>query len=236
MTLQHIIDAIEASPRPLQAKLDALKEAFETQLAPPEVVSIMQRATQALVASRQAETALKAGDRVPQFTLPDSNGEPYSLQHLLNKGPLVLTFYRGIWCPYCNFDLRALEESRLDLESKGAQLVAVSQQTAANSRKSKEANHLGFPILVDTNGDLGHQFGLRWQVPEDLKAVHKQLGADLEIFNGESSWTLPMPARYVIDQDGVIVYSEVNPDYTRRPDPSELLAVLDGLKKVKSRV
>lgn len=228
--MEETLADITASDLSLQGKLDAFKAEFETRLAPPAVLAIMHRVTNELIASGQAQRALKAGDRAPDFDLPDSEGKTVSSRDLLAKGPIVLTFYRGFWCPYCNFDLAALELARPEIEKRGAQLVAVSQQTAANSRKSQRANKLGFPILGDRGGALAQQFGVRWDVPDDLKQVHKQVGADLEAFNGDDSWTLPMPARYVIGQDGVIAYSEVNPDYTRRPEPSDVFPVLDALR------
>jgi peroxiredoxin len=132
-------------------------------------------------------------------------------------------------CPYCNFDLTALEEARAEIEARGASLVAISQQTAPNSRKSQRQNGLGFPILSDKGGKVAAQFRVRWTVPEYLREIHKALGADLTQFNGEDSWTLPMPARYVIGQDGVIAYAEVNADYTRRPEPSAIFPVLERL-------
>ena len=215
----------------LQDKLDALKAEFETKMAPPAVVEVMHRVTDELIASGQAERALRAGDRAPSFTLPDPDGKPVSSADLLAKGPLVVTFYRGAWCPYCNLDLQALEEARPDIEARGATLVAISQQTAPNSRKSQHTNKLGFPILGDKGGELAAKFGIRWKMPEDLQQIHKQLGADLTAFNGEGSWTLPMPARYVIGQDGVLAYAEINPDYTRRPEPSDIYPVLDRLRR-----
>ena len=217
----------------LQDKLDALKTKFETEMAPPEVVAVLHRITDELIASGQAGRSLHAGDRAPAFTLPDPDGKLVSSQDLLAKGPLVLTFYRGVWCPYCNLDLQAIEEVRTEIEARGAFLVAVSQQTAANSRKAQRTNKLGFPIVGDKDGELAAKFGIRWHLPDDVQAVHKQLGADLVAFNGEDSWTLPMPARYVIGQDGVIAYAEVNPDYTRRPEPSDVFAVLDQLNRSK---
>ncbi|WP_036261796.1 peroxiredoxin-like family protein [Methylocapsa aurea] len=216
---------------PLQDKLDALKAKFETEMAPPEVVTVMHRVIDELIASGQAERALKAGDRAPAFTLPDPDGKHVSTQDLLAKGPLVMTFYRGAWCPFCNLDLQALEEARPEIEARDASLVAVSQQTAANSRKSQRSNKLNFPIVGGNGGELAARLGIRWRLPEDLQAIHKQLGADLVAFNGEDSWTLPMPARYVIGQDGVIAYAEINPDYTRRPDPSDVFPILDRLKR-----
>ena len=217
----------------LQDKLDALKTKFETEMAPPEVVAVLHRITDELIASGQAGRSLHAGDRAPAFTLPDPDGKLVSSQDLLAKGPLVLTFYRGVWCPYCNLDLQALEEARPEIEARGGFLVAVSQQTAANSRKAQRTNKLGFPIVSDKDGELAEKFGIRWHLPEDVQAVHKQLGADLVAFNGEDSWTLPMPARYVIGPDGVIAYAEINPDYTRRPEPSDVFAVLDHLNRSK---
>ncbi len=217
----------------LQDKLDTLKTKFETEMAPPEVVAVLHRAIDELIASGQAGRSLHAGDRAPAFTLPDPDGKPVSSQDLLAKGPIVLTFYRGVWCPYCNLDLQAIEEVRSEIEARGAFLVAVSQQTAANSRKAQRTNKLGFPIVGDKGGELAAKFGIRWHLSEDVQAVHKQLGADLVAFNGEDSWTLPMPARYVIGQDGVIAYAEVNPDYTRRPEPSDVFAVLDELNRSK---
>jgi peroxiredoxin len=131
-------------------------------------------------------------------------------------------------------DLQALEAARPEIESRGASLVALSMQNASNSCKSTRDNHLSFPILVDFKGLVAAQFGLRFKLSDELVEVYKQFGNDLPKINGEPSWMLPMPARYVIDQDGVVAYAEVNPDYTKRPDPSELLPVLDSLKVARA--
>lgn len=214
----------------LQSKLDALKIEFETNIAPPPVVEALHRAVADLIASGAQDRALKAGDIAPVFSLPDPDGNLVSSVDLLAKGALVLTFYRGVWCPYCNFDLQAMEEARQEIEAFGATLVAVSQQTSANSRKSQRDNKLGFPILGDKGGELAAAFGVRWDVPEYLQSIHKAVGADISVFNGEDSWTLPMPARYVIGQDGVIQYAEVNADYTQRPEPTEVFPTLERLR------
>lgn len=218
----------------LQDQLDALKHDFETNMAPPAVVEAIHRSTDELIASGQAERALKAGDRAPEFILNDADGNAVSSTELLAKGPLVLTFYRGVWCPYCNLDLKALEAASAEIRARGATMAAVSQQTAPNSRKAQRVEGLTFPILADPGGQVGEAFGLRFQIPDYLKATYLQLKVDLAVINGEASWTLPMPARYVIGTDGVVVYAEVNPDYTRRPDPSELLPVLDRLAAAKA--
>jgi peroxiredoxin len=215
----------------LQEDLDAFKVDFETNMAPPAVVAIIHKATAELIASGQATRALKIGDRAPAFNLPDSDGTLVDSGLLLRRGPLVLTFYRGFWCPYCNMDLKAVEAAAADFRDRGASLVTISQQTPVNSRKSKEQNGLSFPIVNDHGGRIADAFGIRFRLPDYLVEVYKGFGVDLATVNGEPSWTLPMPSRYVIARDGSIAYAEVNPDYTRRPDPSELFPALERLQK-----
>jgi peroxiredoxin len=218
----------------LQGKLDAMREDFENGRFPlvptRHQIDTMARATQALIDSGQVDHALKAGDVAPDFTLDDADGNSVSSRALLAKGPLVATFYRGVWCPYCNYDLQALEEVRTEIEARGASLVAISPQTQANSRKSQRDNKLGFSILSDPGTAVADKFGLRFALPDDLIKVYRQFGNDLAMVNSDPAWVLPMPARYVIGTSGVIAYAEVNPDYTRRPDPSDLLPVLDRLR------
>lgn len=214
----------------LQAKLDAFKADFEAGKppynVPHSVIETMHRATQELIASGAAGRALKAGDKAPLFTLNDPQGNPVSSVELLAKGPLVLSFYRGVWCPYCNMELQALEQALPAFQALGANLIAVSPQTAPNSRKSVRQNELSFPILSDPHNSVAAAFGLRFELPDYLVELYQSLKNDLPTFNGDASWTLPMPGRYVIDRQGVIIYAEVNPDYTRRPDPEDMLPSL----------
>ena len=217
----------------LQDRLDAFKADFEAgrfALKPPrEALETMHRATDQLIASAQAQRAKKAGDRAPEFVLADPDGKPVSSRELLTKGPLVISFYRGVWCPYCNLELQALQEALSEITARGASLVAISPQTAVNSRKSQRDNKLGFPILSDIRSQVADAFGIRFALPDDLVEVYKSFKNDLPTFNNDPAWVLPMPARYVIGTDGLIAYSEVNPDYTQRPDPGDLLPVLDRL-------
>ncbi|MGN8080825.1 peroxiredoxin-like family protein [Variovorax sp. 22077] len=214
----------------LQEKLDAFKADFQAGKppynVPPSVIETMRRATAELIASGAAQKALKAGDKAPAFTLNDANGKPVSSADLLRQGPLVVTFYRGVWCPYCNMELQALQAALPEIRGAGANVVAISPQLAANSRKSARQNELEFPILSDVQNDVAAAFGLRFELQDYLVELYKSLKNDLPAFNGDPSWTLPMPARYVIAQDGTIVYAEVNPDYTHRPDPSEMLPAI----------
>jgi len=218
----------------LQDRLDAFKADFASGRFPlkptREALDTMHHATDELIASAQAQRAKKAGDTAPEFTLADPDGKTVSSRELLARGPLVISFYRGVWCPYCNLELQALQEALAEIAARGASLVAISPQTAANSRKSQRDNKLGFPILSDTKSEVAKAFGIRFALPDYLVELYKSFKTDLPAFNDDPSWVLPMPARYVIGTDGIIAYSEVNPDYTQRPDPSELLPVLDRLK------
>lgn len=214
----------------LQDKLDSFKADFEAGKppynVPYSVIETMHRATAELIASGAAGRALKAGDKAPVFTLEDPEGKPVSSHDLLAHGPLIISFYRGVWCPYCNMELQALEAVLPDFTALGASLIAISPQTPVNSRKSVRQNSLSFPILSDKQNDVAAAFGLRFDLPDYLVELYKSLKNDLPAFNGDPSWTLPMPARFVIGQDGVILYAEVNPDYTRRPEPEAMLPAL----------
>lgn len=221
----------------LQDKLDTLRANFEAggppYNAPDHVHEPMHRATHELIASGAAENALKVGATAPEFTLDDSDGMAVSSADLLAQGPLVVSFYRGVWCPYCNLDLQALEATLPELQKRGARLVAISPQTAPNSRRARRQNNITFPILSDPGNDVAATFGLRFTLPDYLQDLYKTaFRNDLAVTNGDASWTLPMPSRFVIAQDGTIVYAEVNPDYTRRPDPELLIPVLDEMKLV----
>jgi peroxiredoxin len=195
----------------------------------------LREAAEYLIASRQAERALSAGSYAPAFRLRDQDGVEVSSESLLlRRGPILLTFYGGTWCPACTFDLKALEKMRSGVEAFGASLVCVSQQTAAENSRARTIADVSLQILGDTGGRVASQFGVRWRVPELLRDLHRAGGVDLPKFNGEDSWTLPIPARFVIDRDGVIAYSEVDPDQTRLSDPRNILPVLDLLSRPRA--
>lgn len=215
----------------LQDKLDAY-HAESLAKRPAHIAEAMGRATAALIAIGQAERALKAGIRAPAFTLPGPDGRPVASGDLLARGPLVITFYRGVWCPYCNMELQALQTALPEIQALGGSLVAISPESAANSRKSVRQNELSFPILTDHGNEIAAAFGLRFRLPDELIEIYKGFGNDLAKVNGDPSWTLPMPGRFVVASDGLIAYAEVNPDYTRRPDPEALIPALrDAARK-----
>lgn len=215
----------------LKTRLDAFRVDFEAGKppynVPKSIIDTFHRATEELLASGAVDRAKKVGDSAPTFTLKDSEGNNVSSAELLSKGPLVVSFYRGIWCPYCNIELQGLQEALPEIEQRGASLVTISPQTAPNSRKSIRDNKLVFPILVDTKSEIAAAFGLKYELPDYLIELYRALKNDLPRINDDASWTLPMPARYVISRDGTIVYAEVNPDYRYRPEPQDMFPVIE---------
>jgi peroxiredoxin len=213
----------------LQARLDAFKADFEAGKPPHSVrrsaIVTTHRATAELINSGAAALGKKAGDIASSFSLKDPEGNVVNSEDLLKWGPLVVSFYRGVWCPYCSLELQALEAAKPKFDKYCASLLAISPQTAPNSRKSVRQNKLSFPILPGVKGKVTAAFGLRFNLPDYLIAL-KELKSDLPTFNDNPSWTLPMPTRYVIGQDGTILYSEVNPDYIYRPEPEDMIPVL----------
>lgn len=211
----------------LNTELRTFYEARQQQI-PAEIREIMQRAGQYLADSGQADRALTVGDKAPRFSLPSATGQTLSLDDLLVDGPVVLTFYRGAWCPYCNIALRSLQQHHEAITARGARLVAVSPQIPDESLTLTEKHDLAFDVLSDIGSDTAKQYGLAFDLPDDLAAVYDKLGFDLQRVNDGHPRTLPLPATYVIDRDGVIRWAFVNTDYTTRAEPADILAALDA--------
>ena len=176
-----------------------------------------------------AEQALKEGAQVPDFTLPDARGSPVTLSHLLAQGAVVMPFYRGQWCPYCHLTLRAYQQALPHMQARGASLVAISPQTPDHSRALGEKLELTFALLSDMGNQVARQFGLVFTIDEAVRDAYKQVCADLPRFNGTDSWELPMAGTFLIDQPGTVRLAFVHADFTRRLDPSVIIARLNEL-------
>jgi len=183
-----------------------------------------------LITSGSASQSLKEGALAPDFTLPDPRGSTMGLSHLLEQGPVVLTFYRGAWCPYCHLALRAYQQALPQLQAGGATLVAISPQTPDHSRAFAEKLKLTFALLSDMDNQVARQFGLVFTIDEAVRGAYKQVGADLPAFNGKDSWDLPVAGTFLIDQSGTVRLAFVDPDFTRRLDPSVIIARLEELE------
>jgi len=211
----------------LKAELDAFRSEFMAQV-PPEIREAMVRADMELAASGIAQRALKAGDRAPDFNLPDARGGYVRLKDLLATGPVVLSFYRGGWCPYCNLELRALQQALPEITRLGAKLVAVSPQTPDESLSTTEKNALSFSVLSDIGSMAAKSFGIAYDLAEELRP-HARSDHALPEKNGDKRWVLPIPATYVIDTDGTVALSFVDVDYRNRLEPAEILIALQSL-------
>ena len=182
-----------------------------------------------LMNSGAAENALKEGAQAPDFALPDARGNAVRLSHLLTQGPVIMTFYRGQWCPYCHLALRAYQQALPHLQARGASLVAISPQRPHHSRAMAEKLDLTFALLSDRGNQVTRQFGLVFTIDEAVRGSHKQVCADLPVFNGDTSWELPMAGTFLVDQSGTVRQAFVHPDFTRRLDPSVVIARLKEL-------
>ena len=212
-----------------QEKLESLKQRIEGNM-PASYLEVMHKATADLEQSGIQEKVLKVGDQAPEFTLKNQEGELISSKKILEKGMLVLTFYRGVWCPYCNADLANLKKYVPEMEEVGARLFGISPELPQFLAKIIDTQKLNFDILHDDSNELAHQFGLKFIYSQELKELYRdKFKIDLAVQQGNDEWALPMPARFVIDQSGVIRYAESHPDYRNRPNPDELMEVLKSI-------
>jgi peroxiredoxin len=198
----------------LQAELRAFHADFMSQV-PAEIAAAMTQADLDLSASGILDRALKAGDRAPHFTLPHSTGGVMSLAGAIKDGPVVLSFYRGGWCPYCNLELRALQKALPDFTALGASLIAVSPQTPDQSLSTVEKNDFAFAVLSDTGSATAKAYGIAFDLAEELRPIYTKFGQALPDRNGDGSWVLPLPAIYVIDRDGIIAFAYVDVDFSQ---------------------
>jgi peroxiredoxin len=197
--------------------------------APKELLDTVGGEIHKLAESGIAAHALKAGAKAPEFSLPDPQGHPVSLYDLLHKGPVVVTFYRGSWCPFCNLQLRAYQKALPEIKELGATLVAISPQTPDHSLSMAEKAELTFPVLSDKGNQIARQYGLVYKLSEALQSVQKAFQSDITQFNGDDSWELPMPGIFIIDQKGTIRFASADPNWMNRVEPSAILQQLEAL-------
>lgn len=207
--------------------LDQAKERF-TATAPEEVQSQVFRHIK-----EQQESGivfgLQEGDQAPNFTLANPLGEDVNLYDELAKGPVVLTFYRGSWCPFCNIQLRAYQQWLPEIEKLGGQLMAVSLQSPDNSLSHKEKENLTFQVLSDSNGHVADSYRVLYELPDYLQNLYAKSDMDLAEFNQTDRWILPITATFILDKEGIIRRAHVNPDLMKRMEPQD---IIDQLKKL----
>ncbi len=212
--------------RPLKQILAERKESV-AKYVPPDVQAIHNRTIAALKAQQFAARALGAAAKAPAFELKNHDGKPVSSADLLVHGPLVLLFFRGRWCPFCVAQMEAMNYIASQITAAGASLAAISPQTEKQAYFMHDQHKLAFPLLVDAHNEVARQFGLVYRVPEEQEQLYRRTFVNLPLANGDDSWTLPIPATYIVDGDGTIRFAYANEDYMERPEPLEILSTLE---------
>lgn len=209
----------------LQSLLEETRAGAATRI-PEEALAVMRAADAELTARGVGNDALKAGDTLPDGEFTSATGETVKMSDILAGGPLVITFYRGGWCPYCNFELKAYQDLLGDITALGGQLVAITPEKPDNSLSTTEKNALTFPVLTDNGNAFAKALGIAFELPAPLQELYGKFGMDLPGLNAGTGWTLPIPATFVVDANGKIVLADVDVNYTRRLEPSEAVAAL----------
>lgn len=210
---------------------DSIKS-FQDELIPTipqDTLNTMMSELEALVAAGIAEKSINQGEVFPEFELPNANNDLRSLNGLLSQGPLVISYYRGAWCPYCNLEINALQKHLPDIIAAGGQLVAISPQTPDKSSDQITVSELTFEVLSDAGNKLAKDCGLVFTLPEALRPIYQSWQIDIPGFNGDNSYELPVPATYIVSTDSKIHYAYANMDYTKRLEPSIIIEQLESL-------
>ena len=230
--------------RPLR-EIYAERKQLIAKYVPADIQAVHARVVEELKQSGIAQRALKAGDPAPAFELQDHNGKLVRSAELLERGPLVICFFRGRWCPFCVGQMEAMNAIVPQLEQFGASLAAISPQTVHQSYLMADQHKLRFPLLSDPGNNVARQFGLVYRVPDYQQEIYSRAFTNLPFINGDPSWELPIPATFIVanhnhrehwvspredTEDGYrILFSSANPDYTDRPEPADILDVLAQL-------
>lgn len=214
----------------LQEEIKKYQESFK-QKVPQDIQELMLKATKKLQEQKLSKNALKVGDKAITFKLKNANYKEICLEEQLKENDfIVLNFYRGQWCPYCNLELQALQSINAQLKALNGKIIAISPQTPDNSLTTKEKNELEFEVLSDEFNKVAKEYGLVFSLDEELRPIYKSFGIDIITANNEDSFELPMPATFVINKNKEIIYSFVDEDYTKRSEPQTILDIIQKNK------
>ncbi|REC76037.1 AhpC/TSA family protein [Chryseobacterium elymi] len=209
----------------LAKQIDELNHTLSSRL-PNEVLQAFEKSIEELKTRNLEEGSLKVGDKMPEFSLPNTMGQMISSGEILKKEKMILAFYRGNWCPYCNLELRSLQQTLSRIKNENAFLAAVSPQTLYHSRTTAEKNNLGFNVLTDADNTFAKKLGIVFQLPDFILPYYQSLGIELTDFNNNEENTLPIPAVFVVDRNGYIIFRFLDVNYMNRLDIEELIKVL----------
>jgi peroxiredoxin len=213
--------------RPLREIFAERKELI-AKYVPAETQAIHARSVAELKQKHLAANILPVGAKIPEFQLQDNDAKSVTSSDLLAKGSLVLCFIRGRWCPFCVAQMEAMNLVLPEIEQAEATLAAVSPQTVQQSFFMRDQHKLRFPLLSDAGNKVARQFGLTYRVPAEQESVYRKAFVNLPFVNGDDRWELPIPATYIIDRDGTVLYASANEEYTERPEPAEIVRIVAG--------
>jgi peroxiredoxin len=214
----------------LQDQLDEITARTRT-LVQPERLAIGERSIEELFATGIEQRILPVGATAPEFALPDFSGKLVRSTDLLALGPLIVNFFRGRWCPYCVTELEAWRDLYPALRERGALVVGLSPQTQRQSEFTASQHGIPYPILTDQGCAVAEQFGLVWSLPEYLRRYYLGILVNIPFIDGDPSWKLPLPATYVLDPSGKVLYAEAHTDFRVRPEPEDVLRVLPAFAR-----
>jgi len=202
--------------------------AEKSKQVPSDILETMARATAELKALGIEDRAVRTGDPMPDFELPNQDGALRRFSDYLEESPVVLNVYRGGWCPYCNLEMKALHDALPQIEASGARLVGMAPETPDNAMATAERHRIRIDILSDAGNRVAERLGLVYELPEVLRPIYQGLGIDIPAYNGDDSFALPVPATYIVRRDGVVAHAFVDSDYTQRMEPAEIVARLEA--------
>ncbi|KAI2471084.1 AhpC-TSA-domain-containing protein [Annulohypoxylon bovei var. microspora] len=211
----------------LQAEIDQVNKGFDK--APEEIKGPIIASRLDFAKSFDASNAIKVGQKLPEFSLPDSLNKTVKSSELLANGPLLITFYRGGWCPFCNLALHALQARLPEIKAKGVTLVAVTPELPDTSLTTSEKQGLEYPVLSDVGNKFAHKLGIVWAQPDTLRPIFAKIGNDLKARNGDDSYEVPIPATLLVDRDGTVKNLFLEADYTKRLEPAVALEWINAL-------
>ncbi|PPD15884.1 MAG: peroxiredoxin [Methylobacterium sp.] len=218
----------------LQTELDAFRSGWESRVG-ETIAKLIAGDIEDLRGSGILARAAKAGDRLPVTTnLINQHGKAFDLESLVADKPVIITFYRGGWCPYCNLELRAYQALLKEIEAVGGTLVAVTPELPDHALSTAEKNDLAFTVLSDVGGDFAAALGIRFTLSDAVKPFYEKAGHALPDRNGDGTWALPMPATFVVDRGGAITAAFIEPDYRKRLDPQVALVALQSLRPARA--
>jgi peroxiredoxin len=212
----------------LQEQLNTYKKESQAKASKEKLASMMEY-TKILSESGLIDKAPGVGDKLKGFTLSNHLGEKKTLPDFYKKGPVVIIFYRGGWCPYCNLQLRAYQEVLPQIKAAGASLIAITPELPDASLTTSEKHNLEFDVLSDPGSEYARELGIVFTLAENIQKIYLENGLDVEKHNGSGQFDLPFTATFIIDGQGTITYAFVDTDYTKRAEPADVIKELESL-------